>query len=188
MKRIGVIGMVLLLAASTLAAQAPKAIGELRPFVGVSVPTGAQRDFFKEGPMAGVQGAVEIRPFLHAVGTVGWVLASDKYLINSNANILSYNAGIELGPVAALPADWQFMPFIGVGGGARTYLYSGTGLSDRTCTAGYGAVGGEFKVGLTAFRLEARDNLFCYKSPYAGAASQTRNDLGFAIGIAYHLR
>ena len=176
------------LAVPVLRAQRSKAVPELRPFVGVSVPTGDQRDFFKNGPMAGVQGAVEIKPFLHALGTVGWVYASDKYQINSNANILSYNAGIELGPVAALPEKWQFMPFVGLGAGARTYLYSGAGLSDQTCVAGYGAVGGEFKVGLTAFRLEARDNVFCYKSPFVGVASKTRNDLGLAFGIAYHLR
>ena len=80
------------------------------------------------------------------------------------------------------------MPFIGVGGGARTYLYSGTGLMDRTCVAGYAGLGAEFKVGIAAFRMEARDNLFCYRSPIAGVPSKTRNEIGLSAGLAYHLR
>jgi hypothetical protein len=79
-------------------------------------------------------------------------------------------------------------PFVGVGGGARTYLYQGTGLSDRTCTAGYAALGTEFQLGATALRLEARNNLFCYKSPFAGLSSVTRNDVSLSLGLAYHIR
>ena len=46
----------------------------------------------------------------------------------------------------------------------------------------------EFQLARTALRIEARDNVFCYKSPIAGVSSQTRSDIGLAFGVAYHLR
>jgi hypothetical protein len=189
MKRILVVGLGLLLGATALSAQTRKVIPEFRPFAGMAIPTGDQRTLFKDAPMFGLQGAMEVRPYLHALGTFGWIVGQDKYQIgNNDVNILNYNLGVELGPVASLAKESSFMPFVGVGGGARTYLYSGTGLSDRTCTAGYAAVGAEIKVGATAFRLEGRDNLFCYRSPISGIASETRNEIGLTAGLAYHLR
>ena len=53
---------------------------------------------------------------------------------------------------------------------------------------GYGALGTEFQVGRSAIRLEARDNVFCYKSPVAGVDSKTRTDIALALGLAYHFR
>ena len=101
---------------------------------------------------------------------------------------VDYNLGLEVGAVKPLPGSWQFMPFVGAGGGARTYLYSAPGLSDRTGAVGYAALGAEFKFGVTAMRIEARDNVFSYRWPVAGYAPTTRNDLGFSFGLAYHLR
>ena len=40
----------------------------------------------------------------------------------------------------------------------------------------------------TALRPEARDNVFCFRSPVSGVGSKTRNDVGLSLGIAYHLR
>lgn len=34
----------------------------------------------------------------------------------------------------------------------------------------------------------AQDNVFCYRSPISGVSSKTRNDMGLAFGLAYHLR
>jgi len=162
---------------------------ELRPFVGAYMPIGAQRDLFKDATMFGVQGALEIVPTLHLLGTFSWVPVHNKYSgFDENGSIFAYDVGTELGIVQPLGAGWEFKPFFGLGLGARTYAYKAAGLSDRTCAAGYGAVGSEFQLEKVAFRLEARDNVFCYRAPIAGVTSKTRNDLGLAFGLAYHFR
>jgi hypothetical protein len=162
---------------------------ELRPFAGAYVPTGAQRDLFKDATMVGVQGALEIIPTVHLLGTFSWVPVHNKYPgFDENVSIFAYDVGTELGIVQPLGAGWDFKPFVGLGLGARTYSYKAAGLSDRTCAAGYGALGSEFQLERVALRLEARDNVFCYRSPMAGVASRTRNDVGLTFGLAYHFR
>jgi Outer membrane protein beta-barrel domain len=178
-----------LLAASALAAQAPKVRPEIRPFAGAIIPTGDQRSLFQDAPMFGVQTAVELKPSFHLVGTFGWTPAQNKYPVaQDNVSIFQYNVGVELGFVQPLAGNWELRPFIGAGVGGRTYVYQAATLANKTCTAGYGALGTEFQLARTALRLEARDNVYCFRSPIAGVASQTRNDIGLAFGVAYHLR
>lgn len=173
---------------TALAAQT-KSIPELRPFFGANVPTGEQRDFMKDAPMLGLQAGLELRPSLHLVATGAWIPAKDKYQVtNDKVNLLQYTLGLELGRPMGLGENWEFRPFIGVGGGARTFLYQNLGLSDKTCVAGYGGVGGEFQVGRTALRLEARDYVYCYPDPMDLVDTKTRNDVNFALGLAYHFR
>jgi hypothetical protein len=117
------------------------------------------------------------------------VPAQDKYAVaQDNVNIFQYNLGVELGFVQPLGASWEVRPFVGAGVGGRMYAYQATTLSNKTCAAGYGALGTEFQLARTALRLEARDNVFCFRSPIAGVSSKTRNDIGLAFGVAYHLR
>ncbi|HEX6317183.1 MAG TPA: hypothetical protein VFZ73_20070 [Gemmatimonadaceae bacterium] len=162
---------------------------EIRPFVGASIPTGTQRDLFNDAPLYGLQAALEIRPSFHLLGTFGYVPGQATFLnARDDVQILDYNVGVEFNMVRQLGASWLFKPFLGVGAGARTYLYDAATLKNRTCTAGYGALGTEFQLGRAAIRLEGRDNVFCYKSPLPRVKSQTRNDVGLSAGLAYHFR
>ena len=162
---------------------------ELRPFVGAYLPTGAQRDLFKDATLLGVQGALELEPTFHLLGTFSWVPAHNKYAgFDENVSIFVYDVGAEVGMVQPLAAGLELKPFVGLGAGARTYVYRAAALSDRTCAAGYGALGSEFQFDRIAFRLEARGNVFCYRSPISGVGSKTRNDVGLAFGFAYHFR
>jgi hypothetical protein len=77
---------------------------------------------------------------------------------------------------------------VGVGAGGRTYAFSSSMLRDRTCAAGYAAAGAEVQLVPWAFRLEGRGNMFCYKSPLVGVASETRSEVGLRLGLAYHFR
>ena len=88
---------------------------ELRGLVGGSVGLGSQRRLYDDSWAVGVQGALELRPSFHLVGTVGWVLSS----------------------------DW---------------------------------------------RIEARENVFCYRSPSPDNTQSTRNDVTMSFGVAYHVR
>ena len=160
---------------------------EIRPFVGISIPTGSQRDLFNDAPVFGLQGAVELKPTFHLVGTFGWAPGQTTYVsTRDNVNLFQYDVGMELGMVRELNESWQFRPYVGLGAGARTYAYEAGQLADKTCAQGYGAVGAEFQIRRTSFRLEGRDNVFCFKSPIAGQDSKTRNDIRLATAFAYH--
>jgi len=173
--------------AGVLSAQESRTAAEIRPFVGISIPTGSQRDLFNDAPVFGLQGAMELKPTLHLVGTFAWVPGQTQYVAASdNVNVFQYDVGVELGMVRELSGDWQFRPYVGLGAGARTYAYQAGQLADKTCAQGYGAIGGEFQIRRTSLRLEGRDNVFCFKSPIAGVDSRTRNDIRVAAGFAYH--
>jgi hypothetical protein len=181
--------LALAIGTTTLPAQVPNLRPEIRPFAGAMIATGDQRLLFKDAPLFGIQAALEVRPDFHVLGTFGWMPVQSKYLLADNdVNVLDYSVGVEVGMVRPLPGKWEFKPFVGIGTGARSYLYHSAGFDNKSCVTLYAALGTEFQLGHTALRLEGRDNLFCYRSPIAGIASQTRNDVGIAFGVAYHVR
>lgn len=189
MRKLLVAVAALLAGASALAAQSRMIKPEIRPFAGAIIPTGDQRDLFLDAAMVGVSTAVELKPSLHLVGTFAWVPGQNKYgVLQNNVNIFQYNVGVELGFVRPLAGNWELRPFLGLGVGGRTYGYESTTLDDKTGVAGYGAVGTEFQLARTALRLEARQNVFNYRSPIAGQSAKTRNDIGLSLGVAYHFR
>lgn len=189
MRRTMLLSTALLAGATVLQAQEPGAKAEIRPFMGASIPTGTQRDLFNDAPIFGLQGAVELKPSFHLVGTFGWVPGQNEYVLTRDkVNIFQYDVGVELSLVRPLGQRWLFRPYLGIGGGARTYAYEADQLGDKTCAAGYGALGTEFQLGRTALRVEGRDDVFCFKSPIAGKDSKTRNDVRLTAGVAYHFR
>ena len=189
MTRSAIMVAALFASATALSAQATKIKPEIRPFAGAIIPTGDQRNLFMDAPMAGISTALELKPSVHVLASFTWVAAQNKYPVSqNNVNIYQYSVGAELGFVKPLGYRWELRPFAGLGVGGRTYAFQGLGLTDKTCFAGYGALGTEFQIARTALRLEARHNLFCYRSPVPGVKSQTRSDIGLSLGIAYHLR
>jgi hypothetical protein len=185
------LAIALLTAASAAAAQSSYdetiAKVEIRPFAGAYVPTGDQRDVMKDAPMFGAQLAYQYWPNLHFLGTLGWAPAKDRFNVaDDGVNIFQYDVGLEYGLVKPQKEGWELKPFLGLGAGGRTYQFADGALNDRSCSAGYGALGTEFQFGATALRLEARDYLHCFKSPLADGRSRTRNDLGLSVGVAFH--
>jgi hypothetical protein len=179
---------VLAAGAAALPAQVTGTPFEVRPFVGANIPTGTQRDLFKPAALFGVQAAVEVRENFHVLGTFGWVPAQNKYdVLDADVHMFQYDVGLEYGMVGHMGASWLIKPFVGLGAGARTYVFDANELKNRTCLAGYGALGTEFQIARAAIRLEARDNVFCYNSPVIDQ-KKTRNDVGLALGLAYHFR
>jgi len=189
MKKLTFTLVALMTTAMVSSAQEPRVRPEIRPFVGMYFPTGDQRDLFDDGSVLGVQAALELRPSFHLLGTFGWGVGQTKYVSSKDhVETLQYDVGLELNMVRALGEQWLFKPFLGLGGGARTYLYEDDDLKNRTCAAGYGALGAELEFDRTAIRLEGRDNVFCFRSALPGIKSRTRNDVGLALGLAYHFR
>ena len=160
---------------------------EVRPFAGIFLPTGAQRADFKSATMIGIQGAMEFNRHVHAVGSVGRTHGHNKLFAKDLTHIWQYDVGAELNLVRQIGVEWDLRPFVGAGGGGRTYEYRSPAVGTRSCYAGYATVGTELQRGLIAFRAEARDYLSCFDSPVTGT-KRTRNDLGLTVGVAYHLQ
>lgn len=189
MKKLNLTLAALVTTAMAASAQGPKVRPEIRPFAGMFIQTGGQRNLFDDAAMVGLQAALELQPSLHLLGTFGWVHANTKYpASNDNVQILQVDVGFELNLVPALGEASLITPFLGVGVGARTYLYEDESLRNQTCHAYYGAIGAEFQLDRAAIRLEGRDNYFCFRSALRGIESKMRNDVGLSLGLAYHFR
>lgn len=167
----------------------PTAGPEIRALYGALLPTGTQRDYFKNAELAGLSVARELSEFVHVLASVSWAHSQNKFapLDEKLTYIWQYDVGAELNAIHALSGDWYVRPFVGAGVGARTYDYKAASASTTTCTAGYGSVGTEFQRYAGAIRFDARDNLNCFKSPITGTRS-TLNDVTLGIGVVYHIR
>src|SRR4051812_19366192 len=100
--------MALVAGAQLLSAQSPRAKPEIRPFAGAYLPTGPQRDLFKDAPLFGVQGAMELKPTLHLLGSFSWVPGQNRYQVsNHGVNIYAYDIGMEVGMVQAVNDGWE---------------------------------------------------------------------------------
>ena len=162
---------------------------ELRPFVGTAIPTGRLRDVVGTETMYGLELAAEVRPWMHFVGTASWAPAETRHVVaDTDMDVFVYDVGVEVNGSQPLTRNLQFHPFWGAGAGGRTYRYDASALKDRTCLSGYVSTGMEVQLARVVGRLEARDNVFCYRSPVPGERSGTRNELAFAIGFGYHFR
>ena len=181
--------LALLAGASTAAAQIPTTPAlEIRPVAGGFLPTGDQHDLFKNAALFGMQLAYEIRPTLHSAGSFFWSPGQGKFIAGDNdVNVFQYDLGAEVNAVYELNPNWQLKPLLGVGLGARTYDYQSASLDANTCLSGYGAIGTELQYRAAAFRLEARNYVFCYDDPVIDEF-KTRNEVGLTFGLAYHIR
>jgi hypothetical protein len=178
-----------LAALSTAAAQEKSAVRlELRPFAGMYVPAGGMADDFKSSSLFGIQPALELNQNFHVLGTFGWSDARSKIgaLTNDQAYLWQYDLGVEANAFKEIGEGWLFRPFVGAGAGARTYEYKDVGVGNKTCTAGYGALGTEFQKLALALRIESRGYVNCFTQPLTGK-KLTRADMTFAAGFAYHL-
>ena len=161
---------------------------EIRPFAGAYIPVGGMRDAFEPATMLGAQVALELSQNFHVVGSGSYTRGETKLPIASDrTNIWQFDIGVETNLVRPMGGRWTFRPFVGLGGGWRTYDYGADNESLRNCTAGYAALGSEFQTGPVALRIEGRDYLSCFESPITDRKT-TRNDIGLTVGFAYHIR
>jgi hypothetical protein len=160
---------------------------ELRPLIGAYIPTGDQRDSFDDAAIYGMQVGYEYRPTLHFVGLFAWSPAHNNLVaVDDAVNLFQYDVGAEFNLVRELSENWQLKPFLGLGVGGRTYNYDSIDLATDTRVAGYAVVGTEFQYHYVAIRLEGRNYLSDFKDPMIGGTN-ARHDLGFSLGLAYHI-
>src|SRR5688572_7977533 len=157
---------------------------ELRPYVGAYIPTGDQRDVLKDAVLIGGQASYRILPQLAITGSVGWSPSKDQLTPGDETiDLWQYDLGAEVR--AQSWRTWgtmDFTPFVGLGGGARTYNYRDLDVDSKTNIAGYGVLGGELGFGRLGLRLEARDYVSRFE-PFDGGDTKTRNDVTVATGV-----
>jgi len=176
------------LGASTLSAQALSTGNsngfELRPYAGAFIPTGKQRDLLKDAVIVGGQASYRIVPQLALTGTLGWSPSKDRITPGDQTlDVWQYDVGAELrAPSWFTSGAWDFTPFVGIGGGGRTYNYRDLDVDSKTNVAGYGTLGGEIGFGRIGLRVEGRDYVSQFK-PFDGGDSKTRNDVTVAAGL-----
>ena len=165
-------------------------IPEIRPFVGAYVPTGDQRNDFKDAVLVGTQVAVEASDRFHVVGTFAFTGPDFNQPTQTSGHMHVYQMDIggELfRNVDFSNNDWKFRPFLGIGAGVRRYDPTETGDS-KNYPAGYGALGAEFQLNQFALRFETRDYLTQFKGVTGSEPTSTRNEVVFSAGLALHLR
>ena len=183
-----VVAMLVLSASGGAWAQARGPIPELRPMAGAYVPMGDQRDFMKDALMVGFEGAVEIGDRAHLLGTLAWSPSkNDAMSTQRHINLFQYDLGVEVFNQRTLGGEWMFKPFVGVGGGARTFDFPDPAIKTKTYLTGYGSVGTEFQFRRLALRVEGRDYIYRFKGVTGEEGSSTRNDLALVTGAAFHL-
>lgn len=159
---------------------------EIRPFAGYAIPTGAHRDAFNNAVMSGAEAAVRLTRDLDLVGSFAWQPSRGKYNVNERyADVWVYNFGLERAFRDPQLTGGAFAPFFGGGVGGRAYDFRSSSLSSSTCYSGYVNGGVSYDRGWSSVRFEARDNLFCYKTPVAPIAEQTHNEIGLLAGIGF---
>ena len=160
---------------------------EVRPFVGAYIPTGDQRDFLKDAVLVGAQGSWRAIPAVAITGSFGWAPAKDRVTAGDQTlDIFQYDLGAELRAASLYRGGaWDFSPFVGLGGGGRTYNYRDLDVDSKTNVAGYAALGGDLGFGAVALRVEARDYVSRFKPLTGNGDAKTRNDIGITAGLTY---
>lgn len=187
LRRLAMAGVLLLVPAAALAQATWMKTPEVRPFVGAWVPTGDQRDDFKDALFTGAQLAFELHQNVHLVGSFGWSPGEYRPMARLNrVDVYQYDVGGEFFSRRDMNADWQFRPFVGLGAGVRTYHLREFDTRSKNYPAGYATVGAEFQLGRGSLRLEGRDYLSRYEGIRGGEAYKTVNDVFAAGSFAIH--
>lgn len=185
-------------APAPLAATASRGV-ELRPFAGGFLPTGDQRDVLKDAAAFGGQLGWRFHENLALTGTFTWAPSKDQTTaIASNAlftgreervDAFGYDLGIEARRPLTLASSWTVAPYVGLGGGARSYHYRDvSGVGTQTTPVGYGSLGVDLApaTGPVGIRLEARDNVSGFKGLRGELPDRkARNDVQLSAGLSW---
>jgi hypothetical protein len=173
----------LTLSATSALAQSDR-MWEIRPIAGIAIPTGAQRDVIRDAAFVGAATSMRLTSAFDVVATFAFQSSTAKYTVADNhSQVLVYNVGLErVYRSSATQSSGAWVPFVGGGVGGRAYDYRSLSLSSTACFTGYGNAGVQYAMQRTSVRLEARDNLFCYREPVAPFGRKTRNEIALGLG------
>lgn len=152
---------------------------ELRITSGAFVPAGSQRNALKNAQVSAAQMSWVLRPSLAITGTFAWARSRDLEMATTpKLDVFTSDVGIEVRPVQwGAKGAMSVSPFVGLGGGARSYNYRKLDVDATHNVAGFAAVGSELGMGRVGVRLEVRDYTSGFTPLIGGGASHARNDV-----------
>lgn len=170
---------------------------EVRAIGGALVPTGDQKDLLETAPLAGVQAGWRFHPNFAITGSFAWAGAEDKTTAisgntfftgrNEKVDAFQYDLGLEARyPIVS--SKGVATPYIGLGGGGRTYRFRDIDdVDSQTNALGFGSFGIELSPPSQRFagRVEVRDNVTAFKGLRGELVDRTaRNDLQVSGGLS----
>ena len=107
-------------------------------------------------------------------------------ITEEEVDLVQYDLGIEIRPLARQDDDWIIIPFIGAGAGGRSYTFRELDQSAETDFAGFGSVGGEIVFNRLALRLDGRGYLSDHDVLTGRHPdSEGRGEFTFMAGLMY---
>jgi hypothetical protein len=169
---------------------------EFRPVAGALLPTGPQHDVLKAAASLGAQLGWRFHQNFALAGSFAWAPSRDRTTAfrssalftgrEEKVDLFDYNLGVEAGLPVVVAPSWTVTPYIGAGGGGRTFSYRNVDrVGSETVALGYGALGVDvLPPGRIGVRVEARDNLYGFKGLRGEYADRkARNDVQVGGGI-----
>src|SRR3954471_15407669 len=176
--------------ADALASPATKPAWEFLVSSGNIVPTGAERGAIKRSNLTIAQFSYVVRPQIALTSSVGWARSRDIATVGDpRLDVFTYDLGTEVrAPRWIAGRDATFMPFAGIGVGARSYNYRSLEVDARHNVSGYVAAGGDLGFKRVGLRLEVRDYVSGFKPLAGGGAATTGNDVVVMVGLRFGTR
>jgi hypothetical protein len=189
---LAIMGAAVLFLASTRPAEAQTplqrpAAWEFYVSTGRLIPTGAERDSLKAADLTALVVSYVPRPAFAITGTFGWARSHDIAIAGEpKLDVFLVDVGAEArAPEASLGGAWKVAPFVGIGGGTRSYNIPKLAAEPTNNLAGYGSVGGEFAIHRIHLRLEIRDYVSSFKPLLGAGRAATRNDVVVLLGLRF---
>jgi hypothetical protein len=188
----GSIGAFAMLFASTRPAEAqspppPPVAWEFCVSGGWLMPSGAERASIKTADLTAVVVSYVPRPSFAITGTFEWARSHDLAVAGEpKLDVFICDVGAEARATErSLGGAWKVAPFVGIGGGARSYNIPKLHVDPTYNLAAYGSVGGEFAIHRVHLRFEVRDNVSSFKPLAGGGKTATRNDVVIMLGLRF---
>jgi hypothetical protein len=157
----------------------------VHPFAGAFVPVGAQRELLGTALLTGLQWSWRLTYGIAVTSRLAWSPNRDLLMSgDQRLDLFQYDIGGEArGEGLFYGTGWEVTPFLGVGGGARTYVFRSLAVRSKTNRAAYGSAGFEIGFGGVGLRVEGR-NTFSQLKPLVGpGVNTTRHDLALSGGL-----
>jgi hypothetical protein len=171
--------------ADALASPVKKPAWEFLVSSGNIVPTGAERGAIKRSNLTVAQLSYVVRPQIALISSVGWARSRDVATVGDpRLDVFTYDLGTEFRARRFIAGrDTTFMPFAGIGAGARSYNYRSLEVDARHNVSGYVAAGGELGIKRVGLRLEVRDYVSGFKPLAGGGTATSGNDVVVLAGL-----
>ena len=157
---------------------------------GALVPTGTQRNSFKDAQLSAAALSWRLSSSLAITGSFSWARSRVVDAVDrTKVDIFTSDLGMEVRTRELRSTHAiNLRPFASAGGGVRTYNYRAAGIDATNHPAGFLAVGTDVGLGRAGVRLEVRDYVTRFAPQVGNATAEARNDVVMNVGLSLKKR